>query len=131
MKYVKQFLVIMTIVFIGEMCNRLLPLPIPASIYGLLILFFGLLTGLIKLEWVKETGKFLISIMTIMFIPSAVGLLESWGILKPIFVPVVGITLITTIVIMAVSGKVTQFFIRKERKQYLEKKMRSEVNIHE
>ncbi len=116
MKYVKQFLVIMLIVFIGEMCNFLIPLPIPASIYGLLILFVGLLTGFVKLEWVRETGKFLVSIMTVMFIPSAVGLLESWGILKPIFVPVVGITLFTTVIIMVVSGKVTQFIIRKEKK---------------
>ena len=48
-----------------------------------------------------------------MFIPAAVGLLESWGLLKPICIPVVGITLVTTIIVMVVTGKVTQFVIKR------------------
>lgn len=112
MKYIKQFGIILTISFLGEVCNHLLPLPIPASIYGLVILFTGLLFGWIKLESIKETGKFLIEIMPLMFIPAAVGLLESWGVLKPICIPVIGITLVTTIIVMAVTGRVTQFVIR-------------------
>lgn len=112
MKYIKQFGIILTISFVGEACNYLIPLPIPASIYGLVILFAGLFFEIIKLESVKETGKFLIEIMPLMFIPAAVGLLESWGVLKPICIPVIGITLVTTIIVMAVTGKVTQFVIR-------------------
>lgn len=112
MKYIKQFGIILTISFLGEVCNHLLPLPIPASIYGLVILFTGLLFGWIKLDSIKETGKFLIEIMPLMFIPAAVGLLESWGVLKPICIPVIGITLVTTIIVMAVTGRVTQFVIR-------------------
>ena len=116
MKYVKQFLIIITISFIGELCNKLIPLPIPASIYGLVILFVALMTGIIKLEHVKETGKFLIEIMPLMFIPAAVGLLDSWNVLKPIWLPVVAITLITTVLVMAVTGRVTQFVIRQNKK---------------
>lgn len=116
MKYVKQFLIIVMISFVGELCNQLIPLPIPASIYGLVILFVALMTGAIKLEVVKETGKFLIDIMPIMFIPAAVGLLESWGILKPIWIPVVGITIVTTVLVMAVSGRVTQVVIQHGKK---------------
>lgn len=114
MKYIKQFGIILTISFIGEICNHFIPLPIPASIYGMVILLVGLMSGIIKLESVKETGKFLIEIMPLMFIPAAVGLLESWGVLKPICVPVIGITLITTILVMVVTGKITQFVIRRE-----------------
>lgn len=113
MKYIKQFGIILTISFIGEVCNHLLPVPVPASIYGLVILFGGLFFGWIKLEDVKETGKFLIEIMPFMFIPAAVGLLESWGVLKPICIPVIGITLVTTIIVMAVTGRATQFVIRR------------------
>lgn len=116
MKYVKQFLTIIAISFIGELCNQVIPLPIPASIYGLVILFATLMTGVIKLEQVKETGKFLIEIMPLMFIPAAVGLLDSWSVLKPIWIPVVAITLITTVLVMAVSGRVTQFVIRKDKR---------------
>ena len=69
MKYVKQFLIIIGISLAGEILKYILPLPIPASIYGMAILFIALLTGIIKLKDVRETGKFLIEIMPLMFIP--------------------------------------------------------------
>lgn len=74
------------------------------------------MTGVIKVEQVKETGKFLIEIMPLMFIPAAVGLLDSWNVLKPIWIPVVAITLITTVLVMVVTGRVTQFVIRQNKK---------------
>lgn len=126
MKYIKQFSIILTISFVGEVCNYFIPLPIPASIYGLVILFVGLFFGWIKLDSVRETGKFLIEVMPLMFIPAAVGLLESWGVLKPICIPVIGITLVTTIIVMVVTGKITQFVIRTENRT-----QEKEVEINE
>ena len=117
MKYMKQFCLIMFISFLGEVLHHYLPLPIPSSIYGLVILFVGLMTGVVKLSHVEETGRFLIEIMPLMFIPAAVGFLESWGILAPIWIPIVGITLITTVIVMIVSGKITQFVIRLENRE--------------
>ena len=117
MKYMKQFCLIMFISFLGEVLHHYLPLPIPSSIYGLVILFVGLMTGVVKLSHVEETGRFLIEVMPLMFIPAAVGLLESWGILAPIWIPIVGITLITTVIVMIVSGKITQFVIRLENRE--------------
>lgn len=116
MKYIKQFGIILAISFIGEICNYLIPLPIPASIYGLVILFTGLCTGWIPFESVKETGNFLIEIMPLMFIPAAVGLLNAWGILRSIWIPVLSITLLTTIIVIAVTGRVTQFMVQRGRK---------------
>ena len=117
MKYMKQFCLIMFISFLGEVLHHYLPLPIPASIYGLVILFAGLMTGVVKLSHVEETGRFLIEIMPLMFIPAAVGVLESWGILASIWIPIIGITLITTVIVMIVSGKITQFVIRLENRE--------------
>ena len=82
MKYILQFEIIIAISLIGELLNRIIPLPIPASIYGMVILFTALCTGLIKLSAVRETGKFLIYIMPMMFIPATVGLLESWSVMQ-------------------------------------------------
>ena len=82
MKYIRQFLIILAISFAGEILSSLIPFPIPASIYGIVILFVGLVTEIIAYESVKETGHFLVEIMPVMFIPAAVGLLESWGIIK-------------------------------------------------
>lgn len=84
MKYVKQLFLILFISFLGEILKYVLPFPVPASIYGLLILFICLETGWLKLGSVEETAKYLVEIMPLMFIPAGVGLLESWGALQPV-----------------------------------------------
>lgn len=115
MKYVKQFLIILFISFMGEVLKYLLPFPIPASIYGLAILFLALQFKVLKLEAIQETAKFLIDIMPLMFIPAGVGLLESWGDLGKILIPVTVIMVISTVLVMAVAGRVTQFFMKKKK----------------
>ena len=117
MKYLHQFLIIIGITFVGELLKYLLPLPIPASIYGMVIMFIGLMTGLIKLDAVKDVGKFLIEIMPIMFIPAGVGLMSSWSVLKPLLLPVSIITVVTIITVMGAAGRSSQWIIRRDRKR--------------
>lgn len=116
MKYLRQLLFILGISFAGEILKYFLPFPIPASIYGMVILFAGLVLGWIHLDAVKETGKFLIEIMPVMFIPAGVGLMASWGTLKPVLVPVGIITIVVLIAVMAVTGKTAQWLIQKEKR---------------
>ena len=113
MKYVRQFAVILTVSFLGEVLRAVLPLPVPASIYGLLLM---LALHIIPLHAVKDAGKFLVEIMPLMFIPAAVGLTESWGRISPILIELLIVTAVSTVFVMAVSGRVTQFVIRKEQK---------------
>lgn len=118
MKYLKQFLIILMISLLGEVLKIILPFPVPASIYGLILMFAVLLTGILRLGQVKETADFLLEIMPVMFIPASVGILDSWDLLSPIFAPVIIITLLTTAIVMSVAGRVTQFVIRyKEDKK--------------
>ena len=117
MKFTKQFGVILAITFIGELLRFLIPLPIPASIYGLVIMLIVLKAKIVKLEQVKDAAAFLIEIMPLMFIPAAVGILVSWESLKDILVPVIIITVTTTIIVMAVTGRITQFTIRMEKRK--------------
>ncbi|MDD6567456.1 MAG: CidA/LrgA family protein [Eubacteriales bacterium] len=126
MKYVKQFLIILLISFIGEGLNYAIPAPIPASIYAMVILFVCLCTKIIKLDDVKDTGMFLIEIMPLMFIPAGVGLMKSWGVLKPLIVPVLVITVVSLVAVMGVSGRVSQRFIANE-----DKKGESEGTVNE
>ena len=112
MKYVKQLSIILLISFVGEVLHSLLPLPVPASIYGLVLMFACLMTGVIRLEQVHMTARYLIEIMPLLFIPAGVGLLDAWGVLKPVFVPIIVITLVSTIIVMGVSGMVTQVILR-------------------
>lgn len=117
MKYVKQFGIILVISFVGEVLHSLLPFPVPASIYGIIVMFACLETGWIPKEAVSETGKFLVEIMPVMFIPAAVELLEAWDLLQPAWIPYASITVITTVVVMAVSGLVTQGIIKGGKKK--------------
>ena len=70
-----------------------------------------------KLDDVKEAGKFLIEIMPVMFIPAGVGLMNSWGTLQPVLLPVCIITVVTIITVMAVTGLLSQWVIRRDRKK--------------
>ena len=117
MKYIKQFILILAISFAGELLKYLLPLPVPASIYGMVLMFLALLTGVINLEHVRETGKFLIEIMPLMFIPAGVGLMSSWSTLKPLLLPVAVITVVTIITVMVASGHTAQFILKREEKR--------------
>jgi holin-like protein len=115
-KYLKQFLIIISISFIGEVLKYIIPLPIPACIYGLVIMFVLLCTGIISLQKVEETGSFLTEIMPVMFVPAGVGLMEVWLTVKPILWQIAVMTLVSTIIVMVVAGLVTQTIIKIEKR---------------
>lgn len=111
MAYLKQLTRIFVITLLGEMLHYFIPLPIPTGIYGLLLMLLALSTGAIRLSAVRDTGKFLVEIMPVMFIPAAVGLINTWDVLKGIWLPVLVIIAVTTVLTMGVSGLVAQWVI--------------------
>lgn len=121
MNYVKQFGIILFISFLGEALYYVIPLPVPASIYGIILMFTGLLTGLVPYESVRDTGHFLVEIMPLMFIPAAVGLISSWSLIQSSWLTYVIVTVLTTIIVMAVSGLVTQMMIAAKQKKNMKK----------
>ena len=116
MKYVKEFGIILIVSLVGELLNYFLPLPVPASIYGLVLMLALLMTGALKLDAVEDAGKFMIEIMPVMFIPPAVGLMASWDVIQANLVAYLIIAAVTTIVVMAMSGLVTQAVLKKGKK---------------
>ena len=118
MRYMRQFGIILGVTCVGEVLNYFLPLPVPGRIYGLVLILVLLSARVIRVEHVKEVGEFLIEIMPLMFIPAGVGLMTSWGQLKSFLVPLAVITVVSTFVVMIVTGKVTDFLLdRKEEKE--------------
>ncbi len=113
MKYLKQFTIILLISFAGDLLHSVLPLPVPGSIYGIIILFILLQTKILPLDSVKDTGKFLVEIMPVMFIPAAVGLIESWDVIGSSLFSYIIVTVVTTFLVMGVAGVVTQLIVRK------------------
>ena len=116
MKYIKESALIFGITMIGEFLNRLLPLPVPAGVYGLFLLLLLLCTKVLKLEAIEATGNFLLDTMPIMFIPASVGLIDSYDAMKAILIPLIVTCLISTVVVMGVTGKVTEFMVKLLKK---------------
>ena len=114
MQYIKQFLIIIGVSCIGELLNYLMPLPIPASIYGLVIMLGLLVSKKLQLDSVENTANFLIEIMPVLFIPAAVGLIVSWKELEAMLIPALIITVISTFLVILVPGKVTDLLISKK-----------------
>lgn len=116
MKYFSQFAIILFVSVLGELCAMALPLPIPACIYGMVLMFMALCFKIIKLEQVDDAGKFMIEVLPVMFTPPAVGLIALWDVISPIWPQLLVIIVITTAVVMVVTGHVAQFMLRHEQK---------------
>lgn len=113
MKFLRQFMIILLISFLGEVLKLFIPLPIPASVYGLVLMLVCLMTGVLKTSQVKDAAFFLIEIMPVMFIPAAAGLIDSWGVLRPLLLPIMVITVVITVLVMVVTGRVAQMIAQK------------------
>ena len=79
MHYLKQFAVIIAISAISELLAIFIPLAIPASIYGMSLLFLLLMTGVLKLKQVESAANLLLGIMPALFVVSGAGLITSYG----------------------------------------------------
>lgn len=117
MKYVWQLTIILGISFLGEVLNSIIPLPVPASIYGLLIMFILLLTKVIKVDTIRETSSFFLVTMPIFFIVAGVGVIDYWDVINPRLLPSVIIMLVITIVVMVATGRLTQWIINTSAKR--------------
>ncbi len=117
MKLLEQFGIILTLTFIVETVKEIIPLPIPASIYGLLLMLVLLKLKILSIESVKDASKFLLETMPIMFIPAAVGLLNAWDVINALLIPLILVVSVTTVIVMAISGHITQFIIRSGKKK--------------
>ena len=117
MKYVKEIGIIFGISCVGEVQNRLLPFPVPSGVYGLFILLAVLLSGVIKVEHVEESGNWLLDTMPLMFVPVSVGLMDSFGELKAVLIPFVAISVLSTLIVMVITGLVAEWIIRRRNRK--------------
>ena len=113
-KYLRQFLLIFGFTLLGEALNRLLPLPIPAAVYGLVLLLVAMCLKIIKVEQVKQISDFLLTILPVLFVSPAVTLMESWGILAPAILPIALLVISSTVIVFVVAGLVSQAVCGKE-----------------
>ena len=122
MKHLGQIAIIAGVSLVGELLSYLIPLPVPGSIYGLLLMLLLLVTKTIRLRQVKAVANWLLSLMPIMFVGPTVSLMTSYESYKSFLVPVIVICVVTTILTMAITGCAAQILMfrhnRKERKHH-------------
>lgn len=118
MKFIYQFGIILAVSFVGEILNALIPLPIPASIYGLVLMFILLETRLVRFEKVSECSLFLKNSLVVTLIPSAVGVMAAWDVLGPILLPAILIIVSTNILVFAAAGYTAQAIVRFRRRRH-------------
>ena len=114
MNYIKQLFWILLFSGIGELLQAVIPLPIPAAIYGMILLLVSLCTGLLKAEKIADTARFFICIMPLLFVAPAVSILTHWELIAPNLAAIVIITVLSTVIVFAVSGLVTKWLQRKD-----------------
>ena len=112
MKYIRQFAIIMLFSLLGELCHLTIPIPIPASIYGMVLLFLSLALGLLKVDAVKETGSFLVSLLPLLFVVPTVGLMGCWELIRDNILQIAILIVVTTILTFGVSGLLTKLFYK-------------------
>lgn len=117
MRWIRQFMIIALITFIGEVLRYFVPLAIPAGVYGLVLLFTALCSGVVKLPQVEEAADFLIEIMPLFFIPAGVGLMTKWTELKSMLIPFLLAVFVITVLVMIVTGRVSQWLIRRKESE--------------
>lgn len=113
MKYLRQLCVILCFSFAGEILQYLIPLPVPASVYGLALLFGALCCKFIAVGQIRETGSFLISVMPVLFVAPTVGILEHWGLIAPRLPVLFLLIVLSTLLTFGVSGRVAQKLCEK------------------
>lgn len=117
MKYLSQLGIILSISFAGELIHALVPLPVPASIYGIVLLFLLLYFHVIRTAQIREVSILLISVMAFLFVPAAVGLIGAWDVMKASLGEYIVINVLTMICCMAGAGHAAQLYLARKRKE--------------
>ena len=99
--------------FLGEVCEHFIPLPIAGSIYGLLLLFIALCLHLVKLKWVADIADWFHSIMALFFVAPAVAVIDIWAQISDIWYLLVILLITTYFVTMVITGKTADFFLER------------------
>ncbi|MBP5458468.1 MAG: CidA/LrgA family protein [Paludibacteraceae bacterium] len=92
----------------GELLVYLTGTKLPSSIIGMLTLTLLLQLGIVKLDWVKGIAEFLSFNLAFFFIPPGVGLMLYFDLIKAQFIPIIGATILSTILVLVVTGWVHQ-----------------------
>ncbi|MGI6028411.1 MAG: CidA/LrgA family protein [Candidatus Heteroscillospira sp.] len=111
MRYLRQLCIILAISCAGELLRFLLPFPIPAGIYGFVLLFVMLCTGAVRLDQVEGAADLLVEIMQLILLPACVSIMDYWSSMADIIPAMFVICLVSTAAVLGTAGRVSDFII--------------------
>jgi holin-like protein len=114
--YIFQLMIIFGVSLAGEIIHALLPLPVPASVYGLVLLFILLVTKAVRLEQVEKVSEYMMAVMPLFFIEPTVGVMESYGLVKGKIAVLFLLSFLSFMAVLAVTGLSAQTVIRLKKK---------------
>ena len=94
--------------FSGEAVSRIFDLPIPGNVLGMGFLLLALMTKVVDIKWFEEAAEFLLSNMALFFVPAGVGVMVYSDLIAAEWLPITVATVLSTFVVMAVTGKIAQ-----------------------
>ncbi|WP_294386735.1 CidA/LrgA family protein [uncultured Clostridium sp.] len=127
MKFFRESILLLSIYFAGEIISNLLNLPVPGSIIGMILLFVLLTSHIVKVEKVENLANFFLDHLAFFFIPASVGLMTSFASLKGSIFKIILLCILTTIIVIAVTGITVQFIcnrksVKEDKKNTINKK---------
>ncbi|MCR2045040.1 CidA/LrgA family protein [Anaerosalibacter massiliensis] len=115
MKIFRQLVIIFGVLLMGHMLENIIGLPIPGTIIGMVVLLICLIIGVIKVDMIEDVSKFLLENITFFFIPAAVGIISSSEHIKQQWLPILMVTILSTIIVIGVTGFIVQALERLQK----------------
>lgn len=112
MKILKQVGIILAILLLGEGIRATTGITIPGTVIGMVILFIALMTKIIRMEQIEQVSKFLLDHLAFLFVPAGVGLMNSLDVIGSSWLPILVIVLISTVIVIGVTGWTVQLLKR-------------------
>lgn len=107
---VRGFAILLVCQLLGEVIGRFSQLPIPGNVLGMVLLLIALRLGLVRLDWVADAAELLLGHMALFFVPAGVGVMTYWALIGREWLPITLATVVSTFVVLAVTGKLADRF---------------------
>ena len=119
-KIAVQIAIIYAIYWAGNLVSSLMShiIVIPGNIIGMVILLVLLTANILKLSMIEETSSFMLKYMGFFFVPLSVGIMESYKLIQDSIIQIIIILVISCILVMYVSCKVTDVLISYKEKSH-------------
>ena len=111
----KELLIVSGIYLAGEALASLLETGFPGSVIGMLLLLAALHLKWIKVDDIRYVASFLLGYMPLFFIPAGVGVMASYTLMEGFYVSIILLTLVSTLLVMAVTGRLVQYLVQREK----------------